>query len=255
MTETYAFMGYELPVPLVNITGGGPDTFAPISAAHIADLKRYLGVGERSRLLEIGCGIGRDAIPLAEIVTNGRYVGMDIIGDSIRWLDENVTPRHPHFTFHHFDISDQLHNPSGHIESQSIQFPSPDDSIDAVFAWSVFTHMYGKDIEHYLRESARVLRSGGRMFATCFLVDENVIASAQGTNLTKFDIRFEHEIEPGCYINDPDHPLGAVGYTRERLTSMVAKSGLQLDRIAFGGWSGYWEEVEGGQDALLLWKP
>ncbi len=252
--NTFHFKGYDLPDRLVHLTGGGPDTFDAISAAHISDLKRYLGVNSGSKLLEIGCGIGRDAIPLTEIVTEGRYDGIDIIGDSIAWLTANVTPRHPNFQFHHFDVEDQLHNPTGASDMRSFRLPLEDGGTDGVFLWSVFTHMLSDYMSHYLSEFHRILKPGGQVFATCFLYNDDVLAKARETNLTPFDLRFEHPWGEGCLINDPQHPLGAVAYSEERLKDLVAGSGLKLKRIALGSWSGFWPAPEGGQDALILYK-
>ncbi len=252
--KTFHFKGYDLPERLVNLTGGGPDTFDAISSAHTADLHRYLGLKSDSHLLEIGCGIGRDAIPLSEILTHGRYDGVEIIGDSIAWLTANVTPRHPNFLFHHFDVEDQLHNPTGKADMRSFRMPVADNSTDGVFGWSVFTHMLSDYMEHYLAEFRRILKPGGRGFLTCFLYNDAVLAKARETNLTPFDLRFEHPWGEGCRINDPVHPLGAVAYSEERLHALVAASGLRLERIALGSWSGYWPAPEGGQDALLLVK-
>ncbi len=252
--NTFNFKGYDLPERLVNLTGGGPDSFDAISTAHIADLRRYLGIKSDSRLLEIGCGIGRDAIPLTEIITEGRYDGVDIIGDSIAWLSANLTPRHPNFNFHHYNVADQLHNPTGTEDMRSFKMPLEDNSVDGVFAWSVFTHMLSDYITYYLGEFQRVLKPGGRAFLTCFLYNDAVLAKARETNLTPFDLRFEHPWGEGCLINDPQHPLGAVAYNEERLKALVGASGLTLERIALGSWSGYWPYPEGGQDALIISK-
>lgn len=254
MSDTHPFFGYELPVPLVCMTGGGPETFDSISAAHVSELVKYLGLHSQSRVLEIGCGIGRDAIPLTQVITEGRYDGIDIIGESIGWLSANVTPDHPHFRFHHFDIADQLHNPTGTEDQKNHPIPLADDSVDSIFLWSVFTHMLADNVAFYLSEFRRVLRPGGQVYATCFAYDDAVLERARATNLTPYNLRFEHPWGDRCVIDNPDYPLGSVAYTQCRLAELVTASGLVLDRIALGSWSGYWPEPEGGQDALLMRK-
>jgi ubiquinone/menaquinone biosynthesis C-methylase UbiE len=79
-----------------------------------------------------------------------------------------------------------------------VRLPISDKSVDRIILWSVFTHMFRADISHYLKEFSRVLRPGGFVFATCFIVDDDVIASAQKTNLTPYGLRFAHLYEPGC---------------------------------------------------------
>lgn len=54
--------GYDIPTRLLNLTGGGPETFEVIATGHIHDLKRHIDIGPGQSVLEIGCGIGRDAI-------------------------------------------------------------------------------------------------------------------------------------------------------------------------------------------------
>lgn len=251
--KTHAFMGYEIPVELMLLTGGGPDTFAAISAVHIANLKRWVGLSPDHTVLEIGCGIGRDAIPLTQILKNGRYVGIDIIGRSIEWCSKNISKRHPNFRFVHFDVSDHLHNKNGSIRTTDVRFPLPDHSVDRIILFSVFTHMYKADIEHYLKEFRRVLKPDGLVVATTFVYTEEILAKARSTNLTPYDLRFEFEIEPGCRINDREHPLGAVAYTREVWDEMVQRSGMRLVRpILGGGWSGYYAGTEDGQDVAIL---
>ena len=133
--------------------------------------------------------------------------------------------------------------------------PIPDNSVDKIFAWSVFTHMYEVDIRYYLQEFKRILKSDGAVFATCFIITPEILGRARETNLTKFDLRFETEIEPGCYINNPDFPLGAIGNSPDRIRSMIVESQLTLARdFVRGAWSGFYPDPEDGQDAFIL-KP
>ena len=46
-------------------------------------------LSEKMNVLEVGCGIGRDAIPLTQILSpNANYTGIDIIGRSIEWCQK-----------------------------------------------------------------------------------------------------------------------------------------------------------------------
>ena len=251
--KTYQFMGYQIPIDLMLLTGGGPDTFDAISSAHINNIQQWVGLDADHTVLEIGCGIGRDAIPLTKILRNGRYVGIDIIKRSIDWCSENISTNNKNFQFYHFDVKDQLHNSGGIAQTIDITLPLKNNSVDRIILYSVFTHMFPSDIEHYLREFKRVLKTDGLVFATTFIFDKDILKSARATNLTPFDLRFEYEIEPGCRINDPEHPLGAVAYTRETWDGMVLRSGLKYAKpILKGSWSGYYDDPEDGQDVLIL---
>jgi SAM-dependent methyltransferase len=250
----FAFRGYKIPVDLVEMTGGGPGTFEQISSDHIQYLRRQIGLAANHRLLEIGCGCGRDAIPLSEILSPpGSYLGIDIIGRSIEWCRNNIMTRNPHMQFVHYDVADQLHNPAGKTQTSDIILPLENASIDRIILWSVLTHMFEQDIEHYFREFARVLKPDGVVLASIFIVDEDILAAARRVNLTPHNLRFEHLYAPGCYINNPAVPAGAVAYTRERIEKMIAAGRLQLDRPPLiGQWWGNTGGDGYGQDVIIL---
>jgi cyclopropane fatty-acyl-phospholipid synthase-like methyltransferase len=129
-------------------------------------------------------------------------------------------------------------------------------SVDRAFAWSVFTHLWEEDIRHYLKELYRVMKPGAKAYLTCYRLSPEIIASAQATNLTRFNLTFAHEVYPGCHISDPDMPLGAIGFSTELLTRMVEDSGLWLCRpFVNGAWSGHHHVAEDGQDAMVLIRP
>ena len=75
------------PVDLAILTGGGEDTWAGISAAHLAAYGRYCPLRAGHDVLEVGCGVGSDAIPLTDILgAGGSYLGVDVSGPSIAWF-------------------------------------------------------------------------------------------------------------------------------------------------------------------------
>ena len=256
MGETFLFRGHDIPVDLLRLTGGGPESFAVISDKHIELLKTAVGLEPNHTVMEIGCGIGRDAIPLTDILgPTGRYIGIDIIGRSIDWCQGSITAKHPNFVFHHFDIGDQLHNPAGVAATPDFTLPMESGSVDRIILWSVFTHMFTPDIIHYLKEFARVLKPDGCVWATCFIVNDDILTAARRTNLTPFDLRFEHPHGDGCFINDPVHPAGAVAFSEAHMMQMIAQSGLTLAApMIFGSWSGHFPipPLDPGQDSVIL---
>lgn len=208
----FPYRNYQIPIELINLTGGGPESFGAISDAHMALLAAYTPVLPDHHVLEIGCGIGRDAIPLTDALLRGSYTGVDIIRDSINWCNANIARLHPSFRFVHFDVHDELHNPGGLGRTSDIVLPVADMSIDRVIAQSVFTHMAESDITHYLREFRRAMTRGAMAFVTFFIVSPPVLASARSNpDRTPFHLTFEHEYGDGCFITDPDHPMGGSG--------------------------------------------
>ena len=105
MSDTFSFDGYDIPLDLAILTGGGAETWEGISAAHLAAYARYCPLRAGHDVLEVGCGVGRDAIPLSAVLgPGGSYVGVDVSGPSIAWCRENITVRHPNFRFAHLNI-------------------------------------------------------------------------------------------------------------------------------------------------------
>lgn len=250
----HVYEGFAIPIPQMLLTGGGPDTFDAIAAAHLANIERFIGLRPDLSVLEIGCGIGRDAIPLTRrLSAAGSYMGLDIIGPSIDWCQRNITARHPNFRFVFFDVKDQLHNPGGTMNALDVRVPLESGTVDLIILQSVFTHLLRPAIRHYLEEFRRLLKPAGHVYATMFIVNDAILAKARATNLTPFNLTFQHELDPGCRINDPVYPTGAVAYTAGALDEMLEGADLRLARpLLKGGWSGYYLDPDDGQDVAVL---
>ena len=82
-------------------------------------------------------------------------------------------PRHPSFRFQLADIRNAQYNPTGSQEARAYSFPYPDREFDLALAASVFTHLRPGEIERYVSEAARVLKPGGRLLASFFLLNED----------------------------------------------------------------------------------
>src|SRR5262245_14691950 len=100
---------------------GGPDTdFDPF----IRFCKNYANLTPHAKVLEVGCGVGRVAIPLTKYLSEtGSYDGFDIVKRSIKWCRNVITPRHPNFRFEHADIYNTFYNPDGRIRGEDFRFP------------------------------------------------------------------------------------------------------------------------------------
>jgi cyclopropane fatty-acyl-phospholipid synthase-like methyltransferase len=153
------------------------------------------------------------------------------------------------------NIQDELYNPSGTLRNLDATLPVASGSVDRIIAQSVFTHMLQPDIEHYLAEFSRVLKPGGRIFATTFIYDDAILEKARTVNLTPYNLRFEYKLTEWCHVNDRERPTVAVAYTLDALNHMVSHAGLNHLRSPLrGGWSGFFPQTEDGQDVLVLIK-
>jgi SAM-dependent methyltransferase len=138
---------------------------------------------------------------------------------------------------------------------ESVRLPAEDGSIDLIVLQSVFTHMLPPAVAHYLSEFARVLRPTGHVYATFFMVDEEILKTARATNLTQWDLRFEHRHRSGVLLNNADQPTSAVGYEMSLLWPLLDGAGLELAApIRPGAWSGHHPVAPDGQDVMVLRK-
>ena len=90
--------GGELVPPRgLSFVGGGD--FTATGREFLGHFTELGGLEPGDRVLDIGCGIGRMAIPLSGYLEGGSYAGFDVGRAMIRWCRRNISPRHPEFEF------------------------------------------------------------------------------------------------------------------------------------------------------------
>lgn len=195
---------------------------------------QYGGLKPEHSVLDVGCGIGRMAVPLTGFL-KGEYHGFDIVKSGPEWCTQNVTPRHPNFHFHHADIKNSMYNPKGTFEASNFKFPFADETFDFVFLTSVFTHMKPRDVENYLSEISRVLKKNAVSFITMFLLNEEsnrLIAE----NKSALDI--SHQLD-GFSVTDPKYPEATVGLNESYIRDIYPNRNLAIiEPIHYGSWCG-----------------
>ena len=194
------------------------------------------GLKPHDRVLDVGCGVGRMAVPLTTYLDGkGKYEGFDVVVGAIRWCEQAITSRFPNFHFVVADLYNKTYNPRGRYEAKDYPFPYEDASFDFAILTSVFTHLLPEDTEHYVAELSRVMAPGGRVFATHFLLNEEsrkLMAAGQADRV------FTHE-RPGCFVANPDVPEDAVAYDESIVRDRLARHGFRVsDPIHFGKWCG-----------------
>jgi len=186
------------------------------------------------RVLDLGCGIGRMAVPLTNYLTQeGEYWGFDIVNKWIAWCKKHISSRFGNFHFQYVDLYNKIYNPKAKVKAIDFRFPFSDDYFDFVFLTSVFTHMLPSDLEHYLSEVSRVLKQGGRCLITFFLLNDESRHLIR-TGRSNFD--FKHKIE-GCLTVDANEPEFALAYNENIVRGLFARYQLQIiEPIHFGSW-------------------
>lgn len=252
-TGTFRFDGIDIPLELLQRTGAGAETFAYIARLHLEQFERFAPIAPEHRVLELGSGIGRDAMLLMSILgPHGRYDGFDLDRESIGWCEKNVTRMRPNFRFHHADLYSTQYNQGGRVPATSYVFPVADGCVDRAFAQSLFTHLLPDAAARYFAETRRVLKSDGLALFTFFTGDEAEIHSSKESAVPFF--RIVHPYADGCFVFDRDVPEASVAYTDVRLMALVHDAGLELVRpIVPGSWvPGRIAAADHAQDLVVL---
>ena len=222
------------PPQWMNASGGGD--FREIGTEFLHYFVTFGGLKPNEKVLEVGCGIGRMAVPLMDYLKDGGcYDGFDIIPQCIRWCRKQITPRASNFRFQLADIYNYGYNPMGKYKAAEYVFPYENNSFDFVFLTSVFTHMMPQDMEHYFSQISRVLKPGGRCIITFFLLNDESLACI---NAGSSSLDFKHE-KKGYRINNQYIPEEAVAYNEKYILELYPKNKMKITPpVLYGSWCG-----------------
>jgi SAM-dependent methyltransferase len=227
----------------------GAGDFRTVGERFLGYFREIGGLQPHESVLDVGCGVGRMAIPLASYLSaQASYCGFDIVKPAIDWCQSQITPRFPNFQFVHANIQNDEYNPRGLDRAEQYRFPYDDSRFDFIFLTSVFTHMLPAGTRNYLQEMKRVLRPQGRIFVTAFLLDQ-ISKSLMSGEASLFHFQ---DSGKGYWTTHLQRPEAVTAYTLEELRAMLEAAGLRIiEPIHWGSWSGRPASVE-GQDILLL---
>jgi len=212
-------------------TGGGD--FRLAGQKLLSYFIEFGGLQTHHFVMDVGSGIGRVALPLTTFLDEtGSYEGFDIIQLGVQWCRKNISSKFPNFHFRYIPIENDLYRSSGQ-QAATFKFPYPKEHFDFVVVNSVFTHMLPVQVENYLKEIARVLKKGGRCYATFFLLNEETIAKMSSTG---FDFPFNY----GHYrLMDDKVKSANVAFDEEFLKKdLLQVNGLKITNLFYGSWRG-----------------
>jgi SAM-dependent methyltransferase len=212
-------------VPPRGASAVGEGEFRTVGEEFLRHFREIGGLEPGHRVLDVGCGIGRMAVPLTGYLdSHGSYEGFDVSREGIAWCRRAISRRFSRFRFLHADVANSEYNPGGRIAPGGFRFPYPDASFDFVIATSVFTHLLPDAAARYLAEICRVLAPGGRAFATAFLLS---VEARDAINRSGTSYRFTSAI-PGAFIHDTAAPESAVAYEEAEFLRLLRDAGLSL---------------------------
>jgi SAM-dependent methyltransferase len=236
------------PERLSLIVGGN---FKSVGEEFLDYFVRFCGLQPWHRVLDVGSGVGRMAVPLTKFIDKrGGYDGLDILKVGVDWCKRTIARRYKNFHFHHADMLNSMYNPAGKVLPRDYAFPFAGESYDFVFLTSVFTHMLQEDLTHYLGEIRRVMKPGAVGLITFFLInDESLSLISSGRSEQKFAKHGEN-----TYIVDEQVPEGAVGYDERWIRRTLADAALPIaEPVHYGGWCGR-EPHLSYQDIVIITK-
>lgn len=238
------YAGIALPLPGEVFTGGGD--FLANGLLFKAHFIALAGLHPDERVLDIGSGLGRMAIPLTDYLTlPNAYEGFDVVREAVDLCTHRITSGYPGFRFTWVPLHNDLYTGGG-ARASEFTFPYPDADFDFAWATSVFTHMDRNEVARYLAETRRVMRPGGRFLATFFLMDSQAEASSQGG---PYEFKVQRD---GVWFMDADVISANVAFSPEDVEAMAKAAGWSSVEVHFGRWSGRGAPTLDFQDVVLL---
>jgi SAM-dependent methyltransferase len=226
----------------------GDGDFTATGEEHLRYFIEYGKLRPDHKVLDVGCGIGRMALPLTHYLSaQGEYDGFDPTPAGVNWCTEHISSRFPNFHFTVADLHNEFYNPRGKYQAENFRFPYEDSTFDFIFLTSVFTHLFPDALRNYFSEIGRVLRPGGRSFITYLLVNpESTALMSEG----KSKLDFGHRLD-GCWTAYPDNPEAALAFDEASIRSQYLAGPIRIEDLKFGKWCGREGGYGGFQDLIV----
>ena len=187
-------------------------------ATHARKLVRAVELTSQTRIVDVGCGLGRLPMGLIREGHQVQYLGLDSQDRYVWWCTRYIQRQHPNFQFRHINVENERYNPNGEKIAQNFRLPVSDGYADVVQLWGVLTNMSPEHMRVYLSEVSRILRKGGSVFLTAF--------AEKGVPAWSFN--------PPDYVSYPCvGPLHVVRYEDSYLRSIFSTNALTVKAFAY----------------------
>jgi SAM-dependent methyltransferase len=155
------------------------------------------GLQPNHSVLDLGCGLGRLALPLTQFLSNeGSYFGIDINLSGVAWCHENITIRYPNFQFAVINARNRNYRAPHEYGQEDLAhtwLPIPQERrFDVICAFSLFTHLKWEEVDWYFHKVSDRLANSGVFVGTFFLMSDDArLGIRNGKSLYDFDIDSE----------------------------------------------------------------
>jgi ubiquinone/menaquinone biosynthesis C-methylase UbiE len=175
------------------------------------DLLIEEGLRPTNTLVDLGCGIGRLAVHAIQYLTKGHYVGIEIADTFLVEAERRLR-----------NLTQQSSCRVKWKKQRTDAFDLPDDSVDFLCAFSVFTHLEHEDSHRYLKSALRIVKPGGKFIFSCLPYDLPAAqAIFQDESAMTFDQRWSR--------------IRNVVTTVELMTGIARSAGWEVSRWRRGG--------------------
>ncbi|MDB5446072.1 MAG: methyltransferase [Phenylobacterium sp.] len=238
------------PVPLMQTIGShSPEHFRGNSVHFFKEIASRLQLSESSKVLDLGCGCGRMAIPFVEFLDSGRLYGCDVWPEGIAWCNANLTGKgnaefhvqHAANNYYFQPFDEKTYN------AFSLDW-LPDSVLDASYAISVYTHLVVDDVRIYLSEISRATKTGGLAYFTFFMIDKYFMIYRERTGQHTALV----ERAPGCFHAYAGQDFFG-GFTARVLRSLFDETGWDIVSFELGSWANK-PGARNYQDTFILEK-
>lgn len=233
---TYYLNPYRSLAPPKGLTFVGSGDFLGQGKRFLNHFIELGGLQSHHKVLDVGCGIGRMAIPMTNFLNPklGSYEGFDPMPVGIKWCKEHISVKYPNFNFTLVDVVNDLYINNVPHDGSTFVFPYGDSNFDFCFLTSVFTHLLPAETSNYFSEINRVLKPGARCFATFFVLDEQ---SKQKIKSGHSSFNFPYPYDEN-WVLDLKSKAANVGYEEEWLKKASASANLNMIAFYPGSWRG-----------------
>jgi SAM-dependent methyltransferase len=237
-----------------------PRAFTLSAERNLAGLRALCNLLPTARVLDIGCGCGRNAVAFVRYLEHpGTHDGFDTAKEPVEWCQSHIESRVPNFHFRYTDTFNQRYNPAGKIRATEFTFPYESEHFDFAFACSIYPHLLPNEVANFVTETARVLRPGGLSCATfCLLNERSFPFVAAGKSWPPLLQSFGD-----CRVRDTDDLSSFIAHPETFVRMCYSRSGLRVvGPVRYGPWVGtmpYSPGVLGpygfDQDIVIASKP
>lgn len=238
------------PAPWRSLHNVGGGDFHDMGRLYAAWVETAIALKPDFAVLDIGCGAGRLMFALSErLGVEGRYVGFDVSKRALAWARRHAPSRPASIALIHAPLANAEYGARG-ASAQAYRFPVQNDSQDGAFAISLFTHLKPEDAARYLSEAARVLRPGGRLALTAYLITEDSRAAIEAGGGLAFK-----PWRDGAWVLDPRAPERAIAFEAAAFEGWISAAGLRYaEPVSPGAWTRRASDDD-YQDRIILEKP